>query len=393
MAEHELVNELRQLEDAMCAVLEDLVMTETPSSDTTLLSRGSLVASTLIHRLLGDVPEAVDVDGRRHLRLCGGGKNPVLVLCHLDTVWPAGTVNRWPFSARGGRATGPGVFDMKGGLVQALYALSLLPDHRDITLLVTTDEEIGSPTSRALIEDESRKSRAVLVAEPSAAGALKVARKGVSMYRLSVSGRASHAGLEPEHGVNALLELAHQILAIASSADPEVGTTVTPTTARAGTSSNTVPAHAEVQVDVRAWTAAEQQRVHLSLSGLAPRVPRTRIEVSGGVNRPPLEVGASAMLAALAQQCADELGLPAMEQAAVGGASDGNFTGALGTPTLDGLGAVGGNAHAEGEWIDTACMPQRAALLCRLLQRLISGDPDAKGATDRNALNTTTRNA
>lgn len=356
----------------MVGVLEDLVLTETPSADAALLRRGAAVASTLVHRLLGEVPETLDIDGRPHLRLRGGDDRPVLLLCHIDTVWPAGTTDRWPFTVAEGRATGPGAFDMKAGLVQSLYALSLLADQRAVTLLVTSDEETGSPSSRALIEDEARRARAVLVPEPSAAGALKISRKGVSQYRVRVDGRAAHAGLEPERGVNALVELARLILVIANAADDRGGTTVTPTVARAGSSSNTVPASAEVDVDVRAWTADEQDRVHRSLTGLTPTAAEARLRISGGVNRPPLEAANSAVLFGLARACAEELGLPPLREAAVGGGSDGNFTAALGVPTLDGLGAVGGNAHAEGEWVEVARMPERAALLNLLLQRVLA---------------------
>jgi glutamate carboxypeptidase len=372
-AEHPLLAQLRRVSDSMLAVLEDLVMVETPSSDTGLLERGMGFASTAMHRLLGEVPETLHVDGRPVLRLHGGGDRPVLVLGHIDTVWPRGTTRRWPFRVAGGRATGPGVFDMKAGLVQALYAVSLLRDQRDVTVLVTSDEEIGSASSRALLEDEARRSRAVLIPEPSAAGALKTARKGVSMYRVRVEGRAAHAGLEPEQGVNATVELAHQVVEIAALADGHGETTVTPTTSRAGTSRNTVPALGEVDIDARAWTVDEQERLHDALQSLSPHDDRARVLVSGGVNRPPLEGTATAALMLLARRCAVDLGLPPLQEAAVGGGSDGNFTGALGVPTLDGLGAVGGNAHAEGEWADVAAMPERAGLLHLLLQRI----PDA----------------
>lgn len=358
----------------MLGVLEDLVMTETPSTDVDRLRIGMALTATLAYRLLGEVPEVLETSGRPHLRLRGGARSPVLVLCHLDTVWPAGTTARWPFAVQDGYATGPGVFDMKAGLVQGLFALSSVTCQDEVTLLVTSDEEIGSPSSRFLIEQEARAARAVLVLEPSAAGALKTARKGVSMYRVAVEGRAAHAGLEPELGANALVELAHQVHAVVALADPAAGTTVTPTTATAGTSSNTVPAAAAMDIDVRAWTAVEQQRVHEGLAQLVPREAGTVLRISGGVNRPPLEAARSTRLAALADRCAHELGIPAPGRAAVGGGSDGNFTAALGVPTLDGLGAVGGNAHAEGEHVDVAAIPQRAALLRVLVERINRGE-------------------
>jgi glutamate carboxypeptidase len=376
-------NRSRRLnEDDMVGVLEELVMTETPSNDTALLKAGIDLTSALVRRLLGQTPEILDIGGRPHLRLRGGSSRPVLVLCHLDTVWPAGTTRRWPFRVVDGRATGPGVFDMKAGLVQALYALRVVTCSDQVTLLVTTDEEIGSPSSRALIEAEARDSRAVLVLEASADGALKIARKGASMYRLLVEGRAAHAGLEPERGVNALVELAHQVQAVVALGDPDVGTSVTPTTARAGTTTNTVPAGADLNIDVRAWTVAEQARVHEAMTRLTPRLPGAAFALDGGVNRPPLESAMSAALADLADRCAEHLGIRPLGRAEVGGASDGNFTAALGIPTLDGLGAVGANAHAEGEYVDTTFMRERTELLCALLEQITAGawdDPRKEG--------------
>lgn len=370
MSEAPLLGGLRRLEDSMLAILEDLVMTETPSDDQPRLHDGIRLLSGVMDRLLGEVPETVEVGGRQHLRLNASGQRPVLVLGHLDTVWPAGTTGRWPFAVQDGRVTGPGIFDMKAGLVQGLYALSTLSRRDDVAVLVTTDEEIGSPTGRALVEDEARRARAVLVLEPSAGGAIKTARKGVSMYRLDIEGLAAHAGLEPERGVNALIELAHQTPRIVSLANPELGTTVTPTTARAGSTTNTVPASAEMSIDVRAATAVEQERLHAALQGLSPVVQGAAIQLSGGINRPPLQHAASSGLMTLASRCANVLGLAPLRQASVGGGSDGNFAAALGVPTLDGLGAVGGNAHAEGEYVVTAAMPERAALLSALIEAL-----------------------
>jgi glutamate carboxypeptidase len=200
MSERDILPSLRRLEDSMVAVLEDLVMTETPSDDLGRLETGVRLLSGLMSRLLGEAPERLEIDGRPHLRLRGSANASVLVLCHLDTVWPAGTTERWPFTVEAGKATGPGVFDMKAGLVQALYALSDSPAASAVTVLVTTDEEIGSPTGRVLVENEAARAQAVLVPEPSVDGALKTARKGVSMYELHVTGRAAHAGLNPERG-------------------------------------------------------------------------------------------------------------------------------------------------------------------------------------------------
>jgi glutamate carboxypeptidase len=355
----------------MIAALDQLVMAETPTNDLALMDSGLRIAAAMITTSLGVAPEVLRVDGRGHLRV-RGDDDGVLVLCHLDTVWPAGTTARWPFTVTDGRATGPGAFDMKAGLVQGLFALRGFDRLEAITLLVTTDEETGSPTSRALIEDEARRARAVLVLEPGLGGQVKVARKGVSMYHLAVTGRAAHAGLEPERGINALVELAAQVPVIASFGDAALGTSSTPTLAQAGSTINTVPASAHLDIDVRAWTLDEQARVDRAMHSLAPSLPGAVLDVTGGVNRPPLEDRRSFALVKLAQESAEAVGIPWTGTARVGGASDGNFTGALGVPTLDGLGAVGAGAHAEGEYVDVTAMPGRAAMLRALIERIVA---------------------
>ncbi len=367
----------------MVAALERLVTAETPSNDRDLMRTGMRVAAEMVESTIGIVPETIEIDGRQHLRV-RGSDGGVLVLCHLDTVWPARTIARWPFSVTDGRATGPGAFDMKAGLVQALFALRGFEGLPAVTLLVTSDEEIGSPSSQALIEAEARRASCVLVLEPGLGGRVKVARKGISMYRLVIRGRAAHAGLEPERGVNALFELAMQVPRIAAISAPDLGTSVTPTTAHAGTTINTVPALAEVDIDVRAWSIEEQRRVDTAIRALEPSITGAQLEVLGGINRPPLEERRSTALVRLAEECAAALGESPLGTARVGGASDGNFTGAIGVPTLDGLGAVGDGAHAEGEYVEVAMMPVRAALLRALIGRIVAGapvaDPDEPGA-------------
>ena len=359
--------------DVLLGQLERLVMAESPSDDLPLTSACADVVADLVDEVLGERPQRLEVEGRPHLLLRSGAERPVLLLAHLDTVWPAGTTAHWPFAVDGDWATGPGVFDMKAGLLQGLHAIGSC-GVAGVDLLVTSDEEIGSPSSRALIEREASRSRAVLVLEPSVEGAPKTARKGVSMYRLLVHGRASHAGLEPEAGINALVELAAQVGVLVGLADAGSGTTVTPTVASAGTTGNTVPAAAQVALDVRAWTAAEQQRVDAALRSLRPTVPGAVLELLGGVNRPPMEAAASAELVALASRCAADLGLPLPAGRAVGGGSDGNFTAGLGIPTLDGLGAVGHGAHAVGERASVRALAERTALVARLLRALLSTD-------------------
>jgi glutamate carboxypeptidase len=367
----------------LVAALGQLVTAETPSNDPPLIHAGMRLAAEMVEATAGLVPEMLDVEGRPHLRV-RGRDDGVLVLCHLDTVWPKGTTSRWPFRVNDGRATGPGVFDMKAGIVQALFALRGLACAPAITLLITSDEEIGSPTSRSLIEAEAERAQAVLVLEPSLGGRLKAARKGISLYHLTVTGRAAHAGLDPERGVNALLELAAHLAAIVALGDAARGTTVTPTLARAGTAINTVPAAAEVDIDVRAWTVDEQRRVDQAMHRLSPIAAGARLDIAGGVNRPPLEDRRSLALVQLAEECSIGTGGPPLGIARVGGASDGNFTGALGVPTLDGLGAVGDGAHAEGEYVEVATMPGRVALLRALLERISAGAHSA-GLDDRAA--------
>jgi glutamate carboxypeptidase len=247
-----------------------------------------------------------------------------------------------------------------------------------VAVLLTTDEEIGSPTSRELVEDTVRGARAALVLEPSAAGALKSERKGVAVYALEVTGRAAHAGLDPESGVNALLEAARLALKLPGLADPALGTTVTPTQLRAGTTVNTVPDRAVLEVDDRVPTAAEGERVDAAVRALRPG-PGASLHVGGGLNRPPLAADASAWLVAVATGLAAGLGVDLPPAVAVGGGSDGNFTAGVGVPTLDGLGAVGGNAHAEGEWVHLPSMTERAHLLRAVLEHVLEGGAAAAG--------------
>ena len=297
----------------------------------------------------------------------------MLVVGHHDTVFPMGTVAARPFTVAGGRATGPGVFDMKGGIVQVVHAVAGLERRDGVELLFTADEEVGSASSRELIEDRATACGAVLVLEPAAdGGAVKTGRKGCGTFEVVVTGRAAHAGLEPERGVNALIEASHQVLAIAAIAAPEHGTTVTPTVSRAGTADNVVPAEASVRVDVRVESAAEAARVQAAMGALRPVDPSAAIEVTGAVNRPPMPASATAELFAVAVEVAARLGLAPPHGVAVGGGSDGNFTAALGIPTLDGLGAVGGGAHADHEYVLVDTMADRSRLVGGMIAALRS---------------------
>ncbi|MES9559182.1 MULTISPECIES: M20/M25/M40 family metallo-hydrolase [unclassified Streptomyces] len=355
---------------SLLADIEDLVRTESPSGDPAAVADCARVAAGIGTRLTGAAPEWIDGSGRPALRWRFGSGDRVLLLGHFDTVWPVGSLATHPFEVAGGRLTGPGCFDMKAGVAQLFHALSVLDDLDGVSVLLTGDEEIGAPTSRSLIEAEARRTRAVLVLEASEGGALKTARKGISGYELTVAGRAAHAGLEPHKGINTTVELAHQVLALSALADPAAGTTVTPTVAASGTTRNTVPDAARLMVDVRVATAAEQDRVDRAVHGLRPVLDGASLTFSGGPDRPPLPTSASAGLFALARGLYAELGLGTLRGVAVGGGSDGNLTAGAGTPTLDGLGAVGGGAHADDEHVIIAELPRRAALVASLVASL-----------------------
>ncbi|HTJ33501.1 MAG TPA: M20 family metallopeptidase [Dactylosporangium sp.] len=347
--------------------LAELVGTESPSADLDALARCADVVAALGERRIGRAPERIVVGDRPHLRWCfGDGPPRVVLIGHYDTVWPRGTIARWPFSVDGDRATGPGVVDMKGGLVVLFHALAALDDLDGVAVVINADEEIGSPTSTALIEDTARGAAGALVLEGSSAGRLKVARKGIAHYSVRVAGLASHAGNAPHRGINAGVELSHQILRIAALGDAERGTSVTPTDSSAGTTSNTVPAAGRVSVDVRSFDPAELRRVDAALYALAPVLPGAAVRVEAGPARPAMPEAASAELFALAQRLSQDLTGRAIDGEAVGGGSDGNLTAGVGVRTLDGLGAVGGNAHAEGEWIELSSLPERAALVSSL---------------------------
>ena len=369
-----LLSRLAALQPAMTADIETLVTCESPSADLAAVARSADVVGQLGERRLGTAPERIVVDGRVHLRWrLGSGPSRVLLLGHHDTVWPLGTLARIPFTVTGGVLRGPGCFDMKAGLVQAMHAVAALPDRSGVTILITADEEIGSPSSRQLIEAEAAGCSAALVLEASAdGGALKTERKGTSLYQVQVHGRAAHAGLEPERGVNATVELARQVLAITAMADAALGTTVTPTLMSAGSTINTVPATGDLAVDVRVRDGAEQNRVDVAMRALTPALDGARLVVTGGPNRPPLPAVASAALFQRAAALAASLGLPPPGHAAVGGGSDGNFTAGIGVGTLDGLGAVGGGAHAEDEHVLIDELPRRAALLAALIADLLA---------------------
>mgnify|MGYP001184926959 CR=1 FL=1 len=353
---------------------------ETPSGDEpACIALATDIAS--VFSGAGAEVETVDAPGwGRHVvaRLPGreAGLDPIVVLGHLDTVHKRGTITRQPFRIVDGRAEGPGIYDMKAGLAVLAEAAILLREtgsmaRRPVTIVMTCDEEVGSETSRVLIESLARGAAATLVLEPSLSdGAAKTRRKGVAIYRVTAHGRASHAGLEPEKGVSAILELTRQIADLWTLEKPEIGTTINVGLISGGTASNVVPAEAWAEIDVRFTTDDEARRIDDAVNALRPALPGARLTIEGGVNRPPFErTDEVVRLYHHARELAAEIGFELGEGGA-GGASDGNFTAALGVPTLDGLGPLGGGAHSTEEHVVIADLTRRAAFYGRLLETL-----------------------
>ena len=363
--------------DAILEDLRELVEVESPSEDPAAVREVAEVFAAQLERHVGGDGGITD-DGRLAWRLGDPAAPRLLLLGHLDTVWPHGTLARLPFDVGDGRVRGPGTFDMKAGLVVAVHALRLLRDRDEVPsvrLLVTPDEEIGAPRSRDAIEDEARRCGRVLVPEPSGpGGAVKVARKGMAFGRVVVHGRAAHSGLDPERGVNAAVALGGLLARIERLGDPARGTTVVPTLLRAGTAMNTVPARAEVDLDVRFRDPDEADRVRGELERL-PAPPATQIEAWLDVNRGPLTESSSDALLPALRAAVSAAGLPGdLPTVAVGGASDGNIAAAVGARVLDGLGPRGDGAHAEHEHVEVADLEPRVRLFAELLPRVAAVD-------------------
>ena len=363
-------------EAAFLETLEQLVSIESPSHD---VEAGNRLAGYLEARLKADGFEVRRVARQGvsdHLvaSLDAGGDVSTLLLCHYDTVWPIGTISEMPLVRREGKLFGPGVQDMKGGIAIALHGVSLARLKGElagkVTILITSDEETGSLTSRDLIEELARQHDRVLVLEPARDdGALKVARKGVGDYEVKFNGVSSHAGNSPELGASALRELSHFLIYAESLSEDGKGTTVNVTTARGGSVRNVIAERAACGIDFRVRKQSEADRVHESIMAYQPRDPRVKVTVEGGLNRPPLELTEAnqALFDEVRQRASARLGLE-LEGAEVGGGSDGNFTSALGVPTLDGLGAVGAGPHARHEQVDIEATVGRVALLAAILR-------------------------
>jgi glutamate carboxypeptidase len=377
---HELLAEAEALQDEYLSLLREAVERESPSGDVERIREvAAFFASQFEAR--GAEVELVDAPGAGvHLvvRISGaetGGK-PLLVLGHMDTVHPVGTFGDTPFTMEGDKVRGPGVYDMKGGIVAILMGMDLLARRGetpagDVMVLATCDEEVGSGTSRGLIEEKAGEARGCVVMEPCVGGgAAKVRRKGGAQYTLTVEGIAAHAGIEPEKGASAIHELARQIIMLEGLADAEQGTTLNVGVIEGGTKVNVVADRAVGIIDVRFWNREEAHRVDEAIRSVEPVDGRCGLTVEGEINRYAMEkTPESEALFQVAREEAEKIGFT-LEEGESGGASDGNFTSGIGCPTVDGMGLDGGGAHALDEHILVADIPRRIALASRLLARL-----------------------
>jgi len=371
----------RSKQSSIVELIREMVECESPSDDPAAVDR---FVRLLVSKLDNYTKVRTPAGGRfgHHINCeFNFGRKPrdgdILVLAHSDTVWPLGTLAHMPFRRKDGRLWGPGVLDMKSGIAFFLFAIRTLreldvPVTRRVVLQVNSDEEVGSETSRPLTEEAARSSAVVLVLEPGTglAGKIKTARKGVGDYTVTVKGRASHAGVDFQNGASAIVELARQIERISSFTNLDKDITVNPGVIAGGTRTNVVAAEARVEVDIRVARMKDAPGLDKKFHGLRPFDKRCTIQVEGGVNRPPMErTPGIQKLFQTAQGWAKELGVD-LEESSTGGGSDGNFTAALGVPTLDGLGGVGEGAHAVNESILVDRIADRTALLAMLLSRL-----------------------
>jgi glutamate carboxypeptidase len=352
----------------MLAALEALVKCESPTEDLKACNDVVRLASDIATRVLGTPAEIRQIEGRP-VFWWGAAKPDVVLLAHLDTVWPIGSFTPL-WQIEGDVLRGPGTYDMKAGFVQALFALKGITG--SVALVGTTDEETGSHASRKLIQDLASHAKAVLILEAAIDGKVKTGRKGTAMYQVHVHGRAAHAGLEPEKGINATVEIAHIVTALGFLENQEKQTTVVPTLVKAGNSTNTVPDYGVLDIDARSFSTEELNRVDAAIRALVPLHPEARIEVTGGLNRPPLETTSTMELYERAEKVAARIGMPPLGHASVGGASDGNFAAAAGAKVLDGLGAVGSGAHATTEWVSIKALEERSAFLHEFIKDLLN---------------------
>ncbi|MEH7125959.1 M20 family metallopeptidase [Bacillus sp. JJ1773] len=374
-----IVEFLKGKESEMLGVLKELVEMESPSHDKEMVDRLGKRVSELFTEYVGEEIAVIEnPHAGNHLRMeYGQGEEQILILVHMDTVWPKGTLESMPFRIDGDKAYGPGTFDMKGGIVQGIFALHALHElgvslNTKLVMLVTSDEEIGSGTSQALIEEEAKKSKYVLVLESasSTTGKLKTSRKGVGMFHIKVKGRASHSGIEPEKGISAIEELARKIIHLHSLSDLDKGTTLNVGVIKGGTASNVIAAEAEAELDLRVTNQSEFEKIIPLIQNLKPSKEGISIEVTGGINRPPLEKTAEIeKMFQKAKELSQSYLAFHLEEQMSGGGSDGSFASQF-APTLDGLGPVGDGAHASHEHLLISQMPVRSALVAMLILEL-----------------------
>ena len=374
--------------DWLLDTIEALVRIESPTQDKPAVDRCGTEIARRLTRVGGRVQVLPRERAGDHLLAeFGCGRSQILLLGHFDTVWPVGQLARMPLERRAGKLFGPGVFDMKAGIgigllaVRALHETGAAPRHR-VVLLLTSDEETGSATSRGAIEEEARRSDAVLVLEPALpGGGVKTSRKGCGQFSLVISGIPAHAGIDPGRGASAIHELAHQILAVRNLQDSSSGVSVNVGLVGGGSRPNVVAGEARAEIDVRVPTMDDARRIEAALRTLAPRDPRVTLSIQGGIERPPLERSEAVVrLYEMAREIAATYGRELAEGGS-GGGSDGNFTAALGVATLDGLGAIGDGAHAADEHVEVADLPWRASLVADLIGRL--GALGSPGASNR----------
>jgi glutamate carboxypeptidase len=382
MSQQQIVRHFRFCQShrpAMLQLLQRMVEIESPSDDKQAVNAMGTFLAEEFRNLGGAIQAHRPQDYGEHLQINFEGDpelKPVMLLGHFDTVWPLGTLATMPFRVENGRVFGPGVFDMKAGIVMMIFVLRALMEHsgfrRPVVVFLDTDEEVGSSSSRPITESLARQCEAVLVLEPAqgAQGFLKTSRKGVGDFTIRVRGRAAHAGVDFEKGHSAVVELARQILNVAGFVDPARGITVNPGVIQGGTRSNVVAAEAWAEVDIRVARLADVAELEQKFSALRALDPECSLDVTGGLNRPPMERTAGTVrLFGIAQELARELEID-LGESSTGGGSDGNFTSALGIPTLDGLGAVGEGAHAAHESILLDELPKRTAIVAGLIEKL-----------------------
>src|SRR5215510_1737909 len=369
----------QQHQPEMLSLLQRMVEIESPSDNKAAVDKMGEFLGQEFRNHSGNVKTHIVSNYGNHLQIEFSGtpgQKPVMLLGHFDTVWPLGTLANMPFRIDAGRAFGPGVLDMKAGIVMMLFALRALREagakHRSVTIFLDTDEEVGSESSRSITETIARQCEAVLVLEPAQGpqGFLKTSRKGVGDFTIRVHGKASHSGVDFEKGQSAIIELARQVLEVTKFVDLARGITVNPGVVHGGTRSNVVAAEAWAEVDIRVARMADKGELEQKFAALHPFNPQCKLEITGGLNRPPMErTPGTVRLFQLAQTLAKEIGLD-LGESSTGGGSDGNFTSALGIPTLDGLGAVGEGAHAAHESIVLSELPARTAIVASLIENI-----------------------